>query len=281
MLNIREHNAGFFSCVSVRLDTILNYYNENKKCPLKVDSSKLFNLYKINRNDDITNYLFETDDMDIPYDGNVTISKNNEEYQFTSYSLLNYNELKPFIDKYFKPTRVILDNKLNLINKYNIDVNNTCSVFFRGNDKARETNTPSYNDFIEKAQEIKQSNPNINFLLQTDEIEFCNAFKSCFPETIVFCEIPQIHKSDSSVQYSLNGQPAFKALMYYFASVLVMADTKYIISTSGNGELWVQLFRQNPNGLIQYLNRKEYIYGVKNKDYVEGDNNFWIIHSDK
>ena len=53
------HNAGFFSCCSVRLDKIVNYFNEKKYLPNIVDSSKTFELYKTNTNVDITNEYFE------------------------------------------------------------------------------------------------------------------------------------------------------------------------------------------------------------------------------
>jgi hypothetical protein len=276
MLSFQQHDGGLFSCFSTRLRKILEYFNDNKQCPSKVDSSKLFNIYKIKKSDDISEYLFKTSDLEIPYENDISIVSSEEEDQFSSYKKLNFNDLKPFIEKYFKPTEIIQYNKTYLINKYNVDTTNTCSVFFRGNDKARETNTPSYEDFIKKAEEIKELNPNIRFLLQTDEIEFSNAFKNKFEDTIIFTEIPQINKSDTSVQYVVKGSHGFDVMMFYFASVLIMSETKYIISTSGNGEMWLQLYRGVPEGLIQYLNRKEYIYGVKNMFYKEGVTDFWI-----
>ena len=40
------HNAGFFSCCSVKLTKIVDFINSNKRLPDNVDSSKLFRLYK-------------------------------------------------------------------------------------------------------------------------------------------------------------------------------------------------------------------------------------------
>ena len=40
-----NHNAGFFSCCSVKLDNIIQYYNKYKKLPI-VDSSKQYEWYK-------------------------------------------------------------------------------------------------------------------------------------------------------------------------------------------------------------------------------------------
>ena len=52
---IITHNAGFFSCCSVRLHHIVRFINDFKKLPNSVDSSKQFEWYKQNKNDaDIT-----------------------------------------------------------------------------------------------------------------------------------------------------------------------------------------------------------------------------------
>jgi len=266
MLHIQEHNAGFFSCFTVRLHNILNYFNNLKQCPESIDSSKLFNYYKIDIRDDITKLLFEQNNEEkIEYKGKVSIVTENYEDQFSPYKELNYNEITPFINKYFTPSQTIMDIKHHLITKYNIDNKNTCSVFYRGNDKARETNQPSYEEIINKAKEIKSKDIDIQFLLQTDENELCIAFKENFPNAIVFNEIPQLNKCDSSIQYHMQGKQSFNTVVFYFASILIMAETKYIISTSGNGEMWVQLYRKNSDGLYQYLNHKDYIYGIKNK----------------
>lgn len=44
---IITHNAGFFSCYTLRLYDIIFYFNKNKKCPKFVDSSCQFIDYKI------------------------------------------------------------------------------------------------------------------------------------------------------------------------------------------------------------------------------------------
>jgi hypothetical protein len=44
------HNSGFFSCCCVRLESIVNFYNKNKKLPDKVDSTQQFARYKTDKN---------------------------------------------------------------------------------------------------------------------------------------------------------------------------------------------------------------------------------------
>ena len=40
-----DHNAGFFSCCTIRLQKIVDYYNENKIFPI-VDSTNQWAFYK-------------------------------------------------------------------------------------------------------------------------------------------------------------------------------------------------------------------------------------------
>ena len=52
MLKVSQ-NAGFFSCCTVRLREIINFYNDRHILPI-VDSYNLFELYKLNVKDDIS-----------------------------------------------------------------------------------------------------------------------------------------------------------------------------------------------------------------------------------
>ena len=69
-----KHNAGFFSCCSVRLDKIINYYNKNRCLPERVNSRKQFKWYKpVGKEEkDITyNYFEKNNKMEIQYIENV------------------------------------------------------------------------------------------------------------------------------------------------------------------------------------------------------------------
>ena len=57
------HNAGFFSCCSVKLNSIVDFINSNKSLPDIVDSSQQFILYKNDKNIDITFDYFENYNM--------------------------------------------------------------------------------------------------------------------------------------------------------------------------------------------------------------------------
>jgi len=62
----------------------------------------------------------------------------------------------------------------------------------------------------------------------------------------------------------------------YVAEIIILSRCKYLITTSGNGELWIRLFRGNNKGSLQWLSPKQYVYGIKNKDFDPNKKCFWI-----
>jgi hypothetical protein len=134
------HNAGFFSNCSVRLHHIVSYINNRKKIPLVVDTSASFKWYKTekNSNEDITfHYFYHYNNI------NKNIQYSHTDYnwtkQFEPYKTLDFKNISPLIEKYFSPSDEIKEKILELQKKYEINYNNICVLFYRGNDKATET----------------------------------------------------------------------------------------------------------------------------------------------
>jgi hypothetical protein len=236
-------------------------------------------LYKVIPSKDISHFFFEKNTIDkIPYSKQIKMNTLGDEAQFSNYKLLHFKDIHPFIEKYFYPSLFLQEKIRYLEIKYNINYSNHyCGVFYRGNDKSLETNQPSYDDMIKKAITLQEKNPSVQFIIQTDEYPFLQEFKKNFPHAIQFMEIPVISKSMTTVakQYA-NDTINKQNIIYYYVSVLfIFSKCKNIIMTSGNGELFIALFRNNADGIIQYLNRKEYIYGVKNNFYDPEQKDFW------
>jgi len=253
MLKIK-HNGGFFSCCSMRLDSIVSYFNMTRKVPLDVDSSKEFTKYKPNSsNKDITYEYFEKegDDKVINYNNLVDYRHH---HQYKNYKKLKYKDITPFINKYFSPTGNIRNIIKDIEAKYNLDYAKICVLFYRGNDKITETKLCSYDDIVNKALEISSRDPDIRFLIQSDETEFIELMKTKFLTNIVLeDEIRHMEKQNDTVD------KVFSDLNYefskkYLAITVIMSKCKYIICGSGNCSIWIMLYRGNADNVYQNLN---------------------------
>lgn len=49
-----------------------------------------------------------------------------------------------------------------------------------------------------------------------------------------------------------------------------------INNTSGNCEIWIAMYRGNADGIIQFLQPNEYIYGVKNNFFNPNKKDYWL-----
>jgi hypothetical protein len=135
--------------------------------------------------------------------------------------------------------------------KYNIDYDNICVLFFRGNDKATEIEMPSIDYYIDYGKSILEKNPNIKFLIQSDETNFINDMKEEFPNNLIFYdEIRHIYKKNTTVNKVFK-ETNYQYSLYYFAITLIMSKCKYIICNSGNCSLWMVFYRQCTNNIIQ------------------------------
>jgi hypothetical protein len=250
MLNI-THTSGFFSCCSSKLTDIVSYFNKNKKLPKIIDTKEQFSLYKQNnRKDDITFDYFKYNDDEIKYSSYVDY---HWMYQFCDYKKINYNMILPFVKKYFGITEEI-QNIINTIEiKYNLDYSNICVLFHRGNDKCTETKICNYNDTIYQANKIKANNPNIIFLIQSDETEFIITMLNLFPNSIYFKdEIRHINKMKTSVDIVYKNTN-YEYSKKYLAITVIMSKCKYIICGSGNCSIWIMFYRGHASNVVQYL----------------------------
>lgn len=262
-----DSGVGLFSCCTNRLKEILIFFNSNHTTPKFVDSFEQFSRYKDNQEHDVSRDLFLTKNH-VPIDWTgvpINITDTLDEEQFSNYKKINFKELKPFIDKYFSPSKLVTNSVNNLTVSSKFEPDKTCVIRFRGTDKEEETIQPSYKEILAKALSLKAINSDLQFAIQTDDAKFrkfiFNALgRDCF-------EVEKV---------SWNGWMGDKDYINFYASILLLSKSKYIITTSGNGELWMILFRGNTEGVMQYLQHKEIIYGKHNPSFLQGQTNFWI-----
>lgn len=240
------HNAGFFSCCSKRLDEIIIHFNKYKKVPEILDSSSQFRLYKpTNDKKDITSeYFQEKENITINFENPINF--NCEKLQFTNYKNLNLNDISPFIQKYFEPSVKINSLIKNIEDKYHLNYEKICVLFYRGNDKATETQLPLYEDYIKLGKKIQSEDKDIKFLIQSDETEFINKMKLEFPENIIFYdEIRHISKNINLSVDKLDQNINFQFSKNFLAITLIMSKCKYLICNSGNCSFWIYFYRNS------------------------------------
>ena len=241
--------GGFLSFCSVRPHENFRYFNKYKRLPDTVDSTNQFVWYKKSEdlNKDISFIYFENyKNMPTPQMTNKVGYRHH--YQYSIYKHLRYDLIIPLVKKYFTPSKNIKNIVENITNKYNLSFDEICVLFYRGNDKIRESQLCSYDEYVQHADFVLKRNPNINFLIQSDETEFIEFMTKKYPERSFFFkdEIRHINKRNTTVDIVMRDKnPQFS--QYFLAITIIMSKCKYVICGTGNCSIWIMFFRGNGN----------------------------------
>lgn len=257
-LVLNYHSAGVFSCVGNVLLKAIEYFNDNKTIPDIIDASNQNSVFEGIHLQNIYPRLFsENTAIDIHYNSPITITKDTRFCsQLGDFSKLNFEELEPFVKRYFNPSENVKKCIDELESKYNIDYENTIGLRYRGTDKSVETIQPSYEEFIEKSVEFNSDNKCTSYLVLSDEHTFISKCKETLPNVIYIEE----------EKYSIE---------YYVACVIIFSKCNKLVLTTGNAEWFMNLTRGSAVNTIQYLNHREYIYGIKNNGYNPSKTDYW------
>jgi hypothetical protein len=248
MLKVKYTRGGFFSYCSVRLTEILQYTNANKALPIFVDSSAQFDLYRPEDVEgDVTYHFFISNDIDVSYTGSIRQCYDN---QFKRYKELLFDQITPFISKYFSVTPEISQLANTLIRKYKITPPNTIAVYYRGTDKGSETALGSFNEYKVKVQNVRTKE---KVLLQTDSAGFLD-----YMADIDFLRIEEnaVSYGETGIHLQNTSTVNYEAIKYFLATILIMARCKSIICSSGNCSLWLMYYRGHAKNVWQNLNNE-------------------------
>lgn len=255
-----HHNAGFFSCCSVRISEIVQFFNTYKKLPRIVDSCIQFHAYKVEEKD-LTSEFFKTLDTSFAHERNINCT---HEDQWLDYKTIDFEGIAPVMNKYFSLSDRVLEVVKSFEAKYQFDYDNITSVFYRGLDKSLETGIAPFAEFVEKADELYKSNRNMRFFVQTDTAEFRDAFTSTFKNSFYLQEAPVSSAAAGSVMHKLVPADQREHLaLTILASTYMISKTHSIITHSGNCGLWAVYYRGHANNVHQYLHfqgRESYVH---------------------
>ena len=243
---VSKHDAGFFSCCSVKLENIVEFINSKRTVPT-VNSSSQFSMYKYKHGDITYDYFqhYTTIENTIKYPIDYK-----ENYQFIDYSRLEYNTILPIVKKYYTPSNQITRTVDYLKNKYQLN-DEYIGVYYRGTDKAIETQIASFEDFYNKIIEINKEG--LKIIIQTDSSHFLDYIKSKLDNLIIITE-NDTSSSDKGVHFLNNSKKNYIDMFYLFSTFLILSKCKYIITGSSNASMWMMLYRGNNNNAHQYLN---------------------------
>lgn len=249
-----NHDAGFFSVCNINLRTVIGYYTDKKQFCL-MDTESQWNHYKdYSENVYEKFFSFKENEFDIEI---KKFSESTDEDQFSDYGLINYDFVSPFVEKYFSPNSEVLSIKDFLMDKYNLELSNTICVCYRGNDKMKETNLPTYQDMELKLYDVLSKNPNHKVLIQSDEKEFCEYFKEKNNNFIVIDEIDKISSTPyNAIQYTIPQGNKIKNAQTFLAIMMIMSKSDILITNSGNVGMWICLYRGNNKNVHQFLSPK-------------------------
>jgi len=265
---------GFFSCCTVHLQNIIDYVNQHRAWPSAVDSTGQFIYYKTPETQhlDIKHEYFDPHAHLCPFSHNVASSPDSvvstfpnasnasiirttdseQEEQYSDYRQLNYGDVAPFVQRYFSPSPAILRLMTAFTDKYQLCPEQTCVLFYRGNDKSTEIALPDYQQYIEAGRRRLTTHPDIRFWIQSDETQFLDAMKAAFPNHVVFYdEIRHMSRNPlNTVDRAFRDQNAVMS-KNFVAITYLMASCKFVVCGTGNCSYWIALFRGNADGIVQ------------------------------
>jgi hypothetical protein len=251
MLTVYQHAYfpkahGFFSCCSLRLEKLVIYFIENHCIPNTVDCTNLFIDYKteedLNNKIDLSHKFFYFSHNIIIDINCINIQNNILAYHLIPYKNIPFNKIMPFINKFFIPSTIILNEISFIINKYNLNnFDNIVTVYYRGTDKINETQLGSYNEYLNKCIELNNKNSELIFLIQTDEFEFENYI------------LENLKNKKIIILKEISNERNFDHAKKLLAITIILSKCKHIICSSSNVSLWAILFRGNTYNIHQYL----------------------------
>tara|TARA_Y100000389_G_scaffold204768_1_gene259515 strand:+ start:3098 stop:3874 length:777 start_codon:yes stop_codon:yes gene_type:complete len=248
------HNAGFFSCCNAMLDRIISY-SRNKtflENDIIFDSKKQYKFYNPFPDTDIRPYFFKTD-LTYQCDSKIRCSSAIDKTKNVYEKIGNYKSFHHLVRKYFCLSDNLEKMRKDILSEYKIDVNNTCAIYYRSTDKVGEVKIPKPEKYIKKALEIKQENPNIKFLLQSDSHSFLKQFKSHFSEEDIIMIHEDVKKSERPIHRDsqISKEESFHIVQKFVVIVKILSECQHFVFDSSNVSLFCVFWRGNRDNLHQ------------------------------
>jgi hypothetical protein len=268
-------NSGFYSNTHQTFSAILTLLAHGI-IPETISYEYGFKSYKLNPSQDIYPLFHKPNPhQELPVWKNlyrIDANKTSGDY----ISLIPFDEYSQIISRYFSPSDTVISNVDYLKNKYAFNPEETICIFYRGTDKFTEVSVATPEDYVSVAKKLLEKNPNYRVLIQTDQTQALEYFLKEFGDrAFYFEELPTTNKTGDDAKkidmeffhkrfdYDENVDPVPFSQMFD-AAIRLIASSKYPILHTGNGALFVYLYRGNANNVYQFnelgmLNQNDFI----------------------
>ena len=261
------HSAGFFSNCSVTLWGLTRMYPSERYMKVNWPCQDLW------RNDDQAGknlfdlYFDPNSDLDTH-----ALAKLSPIDHHGVYRDLRFDKLTPYISNYFAPSEIVRKQLNELVNKYEIDYNNTIGLAYRGTDKFTELTPVPPRYYATEVQRLISKNPRLRVLLQTDQEQIRDIFAKELGESVFyFSELP-VTKSSTGIHNMSRedwGISNFEFGVMLLAVVNIFAKCKYVVTHTGNVSLWMYLYRGSARNTCQLRPRMPNIISESGETHSE------------
>jgi hypothetical protein len=245
---------GFFSTFTLLLSAIMYTYKKFKKIPNDIDGRNLLRNLCSQEGYDMYKHFFHIDkDFVINLEHEMPVPFTNDD-QHTIYEEKYSKYYCEFYKKFFSLNHNISEKIEKIVKKYNINSDNTLSVVYRGTDKWTDFggfNHVSPGIYLKLAREIKENNPNINVLIQSESDFINNVFHSSLGANHITETLTS--KVDGTPLFLYLNENKLEWAEYYVACIMIHSKSKFLITYTGNSSFFLYLNRGTTKNMYQEI----------------------------
>ena len=247
----RKRTAGFFSYCSTSLADL----SQIEAVVQRIDGTDIFRAYKTLPRKNLWSRFFKQPKYS-PHQ--LPASKENFGvlHHHSVYRESRLDDLRPFVDQFFKPSEVVRRRKVFFEWKYGLKSQDFIAVNLRGTDKNTEILTPPLDNFLSETEKLLEQTGKSRILVVADQIQYIEGFRERFGKMVI--TLPELPTTAGS--QVIHDQIRFRHretfAINFFATVLILADAPSLITHTGNTAYWTILFRGGTSSTVQMRGRE-------------------------
>lgn len=253
------HKGGFFSCTFSALNSIVQAYNYCKILPRNINLDACLSM-SCDSSGNLYDAFFSIKDaininscLGAFSDPNKNMYKIPIIFASRPFREQNYNAISPLWNKYFNLNENMQSLCGQLINKYNINPSETLGVYYRGSDKIKEEQLPTYQEYINKAKETLAKGSFKRVIIQTDEEKFKDLFLSSIKNSFHIDELGFSETGDGvHRELRQKGRGRTKNSEYMLAVVYIFSQLNSLIVNTSHVSYAMCLYRNSVKNVLQY-----------------------------